>query len=131
MQKSLAIVSAPSSAGAYAPGQEKAPAALLAAGLVDMLAARGVTARNFDTTPSVRWCPDKDNRVAMNLSAVGDVARSAADRVNAAQEAGAAVLVLGGDCTVEMGTVAGCTRSGARVGVVYMDLDTDLNAQHR
>jgi arginase len=35
--------------------------------------------------------------------------------------------VLGGDCTVELGTVAGASRDGSRVGLVYVDLDTDLN----
>jgi arginase len=37
------------------------------------------------------------------------------------------VLVLGGDCTVELGTVAGALRGTQSVGVVYIDLDTDLN----
>lgn len=40
MFKQLAIIGAPSSAGAYAPGQEKAPMALRAAGLLEFLAAR-------------------------------------------------------------------------------------------
>jgi arginase len=40
---------------------------------------------------------------------------------------GGAVLVLGGDCTVELGTVAGALRSTNDVGLVYIDLDTDLN----
>lgn len=39
----------------------------------------------------------------------------------------AAVLVLGGDCTVELDTVAGALLGTQSVGVVYIDLDTDLN----
>jgi arginase len=42
-------------------------------------------------------------------------------------DACAAVLVLGGDCTVELGTVAGALRGTRSVGLVYVDLDTDLN----
>jgi arginase len=38
------------------------------------------------------------------------------------------VLVLGGDCTIELGTVAGALRGEASVGLVYIDLDVDLNA---
>lgn len=37
------------------------------------------------------------------------------------------VLVLGGDCTVELGTVAGAIRDQSRVGLAYVDLDADLN----
>lgn len=35
--------------------------------------------------------------------------------------------MIGGDCTVELGTVAGALRDTTSVGVVYIDLDTDLN----
>jgi arginase family enzyme len=38
----LIIIGAPSSAGAYAPGQEKAPGALRAAGLLECLRAHGI-----------------------------------------------------------------------------------------
>jgi len=37
------------------------------------------------------------------------------------------LLVLGGDCTIELGTVAGGLRDGSSVGLVYIDLDADLN----
>jgi arginase len=41
--------------------------------------------------------------------------------------AGDAALVLGGDCTLELGTVAGALRGEDSVGLVYIDLDSDLN----
>ena len=63
----------------------------------------------------------------MNVTAAATVARATADRVAAALAADAAVLVLGGDCTVELGTVAGALRATQSIGVVYIDLDTDLN----
>ena len=37
-------------------------------------------------------------------------------------------LVVGGDCTIELGSVAGALQSGASIGLVYVDLDVDLNA---
>jgi arginase len=37
------------------------------------------------------------------------------------------VLVLGGDCTVELGTVAGLRDRVDRLGLVYVDLHADLN----
>jgi arginase len=121
------IVGAPSSAGAYAPGQEKAPAALRATGLVQLLSAAGIDVEDRGDVAGFRWRADRSNPRAMNAEVVASVARSVADRVAPAVDAGAAVLVLGGDCTVELGTVAGALRATPSVGLVYIDLDTDLN----
>jgi arginase len=63
----------------------------------------------------------------MNASKVTAVAQATAERVAAACAHDAAVLVLGGDCTVGLGTVAGMLQATSSVGVVYIDLDTDLN----
>lgn len=127
MSNRLVIVGAPSSAGAYAPGQEKAPAALRAAGLLEFLAARGITVDDRGDVPGFRWRADKANPRAMNVNAAATVAEATAERVASALAGDATVLVLGGDCTVELGTVAGALRGSQSVGVVYIDLDTDLN----
>lgn len=66
----------------------------------------------------------------MNVNAASTVAKATAERVARALAADAAVLVLGGDCTVELGTVAGALRETQSIGVVYIDLDTDLNTPH-
>lgn len=58
---------------------------------------------------------------------MGHRAAPVADQVAATMEANEAALVLGGDCTIELGTVAGAKRGGASVGVVYIDFDVDLN----
>jgi len=63
----------------------------------------------------------------MNLEAVRDACDLVAEPVAAAIAAQEDVLVLGGDCTVELGTVAGVNAAGARVGLVYIDFDADLN----
>jgi arginase len=44
---------------------------------------------------------------------------------------GGAAIVLGGDCTVELGTVAGALQGTSSVGLVYIDLDADLNTPER
>jgi arginase len=55
------------------------------------------------------------------------VARAVAVEVAEGLAAGGSVLVLGGDCTVELGTVAGASLDTDDVGLVYIDLDADLN----
>ena len=44
-----------------------------------------------------------------------------------AAEAGHLPLVVGGDCTIELGTVAGLLPSGGRLGLLYFDVHPDLN----
>lgn len=127
MAKPLAIIGVPTSAGAFAPGQEQAPQALRAAGLVVRLERAGVQVTDYDDGPIWRWSPDRSNRLAQNLAAVVAIAQSTASRVQQALGDGMALLVLGGDCTVEVGTVAGHLPSGGRVGLIYFDLHPDLN----
>lgn len=127
MPEPLVIVGAPSSAGAYAPGQEKAPAAMRAAGLVDRLRGRGIRCDDRGDVEGFRWRADRASPRAMNLGAAASVACATADRVSAAMSQRCPVLVLGGDCTVELGTVAGALRQGGHAGLIYVDLDVDLN----
>jgi arginase len=123
----LNMIGAATSAGAYAPGQERAPAAFRRHGLAAALAKRGRTIKDHGDVASFRWRPDLSRPQAMNLEAVRhacDLVASAVATAIAAQED---VLVLGGDCTVELGTVAGANAAGARTGLVYIDFDADLN----
>jgi arginase len=127
MTRVLSLVGAPSSAGAYAPGQERAPAAFRRHGLVSVLAQTGRRVRDRGDVAHFRWRPDPARPKAMNLDAVRRTAMEVADHVADAMSADEAVLVLGGDCTIEIGTVAGALREEGSVGLVYIDLDADLN----
>ena len=62
----------------------------------------------------------------MNLEAVCQACEAVASHAAEALGAQEDVLVLGGDCTLEIGTVAGANATGARVGLIYIDFDTDL-----
>ncbi len=127
MPNPLAIIGAPSSAGAYAAGQERAPHALRVAGLIEKLRAHGLAVEDRGDVPGFRWRADAENPRAMNVDPVARVARATAVHVAAAMAKGARALVLGGDCTVEIGTVAGARAGSESVGLVYIDYDTDLN----
>ena len=124
----LSLVGAPSSAGAYAPGQEKAPAAFRRHGLVSALESAAVPVFDRGDVMGFRWRPDPARPQAMNLEAVARTAAAVADRVEECLARDEAVLVLGGDCTVEIGSVAGALCERASAGLVYIDFDVDLNA---
>jgi arginase len=123
----LAVIGAPTSAGAFAPGQEDAPAALRAAGLLEALREGGHDVADRGDTPRLRWRVDHDEPRAMNAAAVVDGVRAVAHRVAEAIAAGEQPLVLGGDCTVGVGTVAGAVAAGTEPRLVYFDLHPDLN----
>jgi arginase len=118
----LAVIGAPTSLGAFGPGQEQAPRALREAGLVARLGAD-----DFGDIPLRRWRPDREHRRAQNAAGVADAAHEVAERVEAAIRSGRVPVVLGGDCTVGVGTVAGALAAGERFGLVYFDLHPDLN----
>jgi arginase len=124
--RTVTLIEAPTSAGAYAPGQEDGPRALLDAGLREGLEAVGVTVRLGGQASPFRRRPDPDNPRAANASAVIDRASQVASLVRSAP-AEDTILVLGGDCTVGVGTVAGLLDRGVRLGVVYVDRHADLN----
>jgi arginase len=123
----LAVIGAPTSAGAFAPGQEDAPAALRDAGLVDALRGAGHDVIDRGDIPRFRWRVDRDEPRAMNAAAVVDGVRAVAARVEEALRAGERPLVLGGDCTVGIGTVAGAIAAGGEPRLVYFDMHPDLN----
>jgi hypothetical protein len=72
--------------------------------------------------PKVRWTLDRRNPRAQHAEQVADVAASVADAVKSAAAGGQpdAVLVIGGDCTIEVGVVSGFTRPSERVGLIYL-----------
>jgi len=59
--------------------------------------------------------------------AVVEQVRAASIRVTAALDADRTVLVLGGDCTIGVGTYAGARQALGEAGLVYFDLHADMN----
>jgi arginase len=134
MPRRVALIGVPSSAGAFAPGQEGAPAALRDAGLVAALKGAGLEVEDRRDREVWRWRPDREQPRAQNAAMVAAIARETAERVGAfvsdsENKAPTPVaLVLGGDCTVGVGTVAGTMLAGGDdVGLLYFDTHADLN----
>jgi arginase len=127
MPRPIAVIGAPTSAGAFAPGPEEAPAALRAAGLNDKFRQAGADIEDYGDVPGFRWAPDRDQPRAMNAGAVARVALDVAERVAAANADGRLALVLGGDCAVGIGTYLGVRRGHDEPWLLYLDPHPDLN----
>ena len=126
-RRALGLIGAPTSAGAFAPGQEDAPAAVRDAGIVERLREAGIEVVDLGDAPRFRWRPDRADLYAMNAEAVRAGALAVADKVAIALERELMPLVVGGDCTVELGTVCGWQRHRDATALLYFDPHPDLN----
>lgn len=117
------LLGVPSSAGAHTPGLEKGPAAIREAGLLDLVPGG---AHDHGDVPAFRWRPDTDRPTAKNVAAVARVAADTAAGVAAILAAGRLPLVLGGDCSITVGVVAGFVAHGRRPALLYVDGGPDL-----
>jgi len=127
MNKRVAVIGVPSSAGARRPGQELGPHCLRGAGLIERLRASGQEVADEGDLPPWTYTRDDLHPRHQNVPAVAAVARGVAEGVAAAASRDALPFVLGGDCTLALGVVAGLQRIGGRVGLLYFDADLDLN----
>ncbi|MGB6455485.1 MAG: arginase family protein [Streptosporangiaceae bacterium] len=128
MTNAWTLIGVPTSAGAHHAGQDRAPAALRAAGLADRLRAAGVSLRDAGDLPGAVFAVDHAHPDARNLAAVVTVASEVAAAVAALVRAGQRPLVVGGDCTITVGVVAGVQRVHPDAGLAYVDADADLGS---
>jgi arginase len=127
----LSVLGVPTSAGAHHAGQDLAPAALREHGFVDALQAAGFRVSDAGDVAGEVFTADAPDATARNLGAVVRVARAVATAVEHETRAGRVPIVLGGDCTITLGVVAGLQRVHGDVRLAYFDGDADLNTpQH-
>jgi arginase len=123
----IALLGVPTSAAALAAGPERAPAALRAAGLVERLREVGYEVNDFGDDPPQLYHTDEESPRARNLTRVVAALDALKPRVEVAVKSGALPLILSGDCTIALATVAGLRRYFRAVSFIYMDRDADAN----
>jgi len=123
----IALIGAPVSAGAHSAGPERAPQALRDAGLVAQLTAAGFEVTDMGDIPVHAFALDNDTPRARNLRGVVAASTALKPLVEVAVKSGALPLILGGDCTIALGVIAGVRRYHPQVCLLYCDGDADLN----
>jgi arginase len=121
MVRSYAIIQAPSHLGLRAAGVEQLPRALLDAGL-----AKRLNARIAALLPVPHYDPriDPDTQI-LNPTALRDYSFLLADAVGSALDRGDFPIVLGGDCTILLGSALALKRRG-RHGLLFLDGHADF-----
>ena len=125
--KKIALIGAPSSAAAFLPGSEKAPAALRAAGIVERLRSAGFEVIDYGDCAPRLFADDEEHRRARNLPAIVAGLNDLKVHTEVAMKSGALVLVLGGDCAQSIGLLTGARRYYKHINLLWFDRDADLN----
>jgi arginase len=123
----IALLGAPTSAAAMSLGHEGAPAALRAAGLVERLNSIGYTVADLGDDPPQQYKPDEESPRARNLTGTLAAVEALKPRVEQAVKSAALPLILAGDCSIALATVAGVRRYFRHVSLIYLDRHADLN----
>ena len=123
----IAIIGAPSSAAAFLPGSEKAPAALRAAGIVERLQSIGYEVTDLcDCSPRL-FADDDEHKRARNIPEIVASLNDLKPRAELGLKSGALLLVLGGDCTQIIALLTGARRYYKHINLLWFDRDADLN----
>lgn len=123
----IELIAAPSNLGlrplraGHVPGAWRAPRALLAAGLAEVLRADRVTELE---RPSYSVSDEPGTRIR-NGNGIRKFSELLATAVEGALKRGGFPLVLGGDCSVLLGSLLGARRKGA-CGLVHVDGHSDF-----
>ena len=123
----IALLGAPTSAAAMSAGHEGAPAALRSAGLIDRLRSAGYEVSDLGDDPAQLYQPDEESPRARNLPRIIAALEALKPRVEQAVKSTALPVILSGDCSVALATVAGTRRYFRNVSMIYLDRDADLN----
>lgn len=130
--RSVRIIGAPTDHGANRRGVDMGPSAIRYAGLADALVAAG-TATTDAGDLSIPRAEERDPAAeppaagrAQFLREIRALSGRLADATADALAAGATPLVLGGDHSVAIGSLAGSARA-ADIGAVWFDAHGDLN----
>ncbi len=128
----VAIIGAPLDLGAGRRGVDMGVSALRFAGLHEKLAALGYKVEDLGNVAAEQ--PERVSsgpRNARYLPQIAETCTRLAEMVDEAATAGKLPLVLGGDHSVAVGTIAGMSKSFRRkkkhVGVLWIDAHADMN----
>jgi arginase len=125
--KNIALLGAPTSAASLAAGHERAPAALRAAGLVARLTAAGFAVTDYGDCTTRVFTVDEEHPRARNAGQVLATLEELRPKVEIALKTGALPVILSGDDSPVLATIAGCRRYFRNVSLIHVDRDAGLN----
>jgi len=128
----IAIIGAPLDLGASRRGVDMGPSALRLAGLNQKLAGLGYDVADLGNVAVVQQeAVDPGPEHAKYLGQIAKSCTKLAEMLQPVLDAGEFPLVLGGDHSIAVGTVAGVSnwyrKRGEKIGVIWIDAHADMN----
>ncbi|WP_213421380.1 arginase [Bhargavaea massiliensis] len=126
--KEISIIGVPADFGQSRRGVDMGPSAIRYAGVVERIEALGHIVRDEGDIPVDMDAPREVSGTNLkNLKAVTEGNRKLAGKVSETVSDGRFPLVLGGDHSIAIGTLAGLNEHYSNLGVIWYDAHTDLN----
>ncbi len=128
MDKKLSIIGMPMDLGQMRRGVDMGPSAIRYAGINERLKPLFDEIHDLGDIPIGRpeVVVDKESNLR-NLDLVAEKSALLAEKVDEAVQSGAFPLVLGGDHSIAIGTLAGVAKHYKNLGVIWYDAHGDLN----
>ena len=124
----ISIIGVPMDLGQNRRGVDMGPSAIRYAGVVDRLKNLGHTVKDEGDIIIDKMAPETSEGTNLrNLEAVTSAGQELGDKVRAVTEAGNFPLVLGGDHSIAIGTLAGIGNRHQNLGVIWYDAHADMN----
>ncbi|MGD8192813.1 arginase [Brevibacillus ginsengisoli] len=127
MNKNISIIGVPMDLGADRRGVDMGPSAIRYAGVVSRLEGMGYSIKDIGDIPVARPHTFTETENHKYLDQVVEANELLAEAVSREMEAGRIPLVLGGDHSIAMGTIAGVAKHKRNLGVIWFDAHGDLN----
>ncbi|MGI8316273.1 arginase [Halobacillus mangrovi] len=129
MNKQLSVIGVPMDLGQMRRGVDMGPSAIRYAGMIERLSQLKYDIEDLGdieiTRPAQEANPKQDN--LRNLNEIAEGTERLAEKVDQVVEGGRFPLVLGGDHSIAMGTLAGVAKHYDNLGVIWYDAHGDLN----
>jgi arginase len=126
MTDSVAVIGVPSSLGGLPLGSEHGPERLRSAGLVSRLRAAGLHVADLGDVP-VPVRRKRNGYHADDLAPFESVARWVAKHTWRAHAEGMLPLLIGGDHSAAIGSIAASSQSVPGLGIIWLDAHPDFN----
>ncbi|KAM4772517.1 arginase-1 [Rhinophrynus dorsalis] len=127
VKKSVGVIGAPFSKGQPRGGVEEGPRYLRRAGLIEKLEELEYDVRDYSDLHFTEVPQDEPFQNVKNPRTVGQATEKLANTVAEVKKSGRTCLVLGGDHSLAVGTIAGHAKVHPDLCVVWVDAHADIN----
>lgn len=129
MKKEISIIGVPMDLGQMRRGVDMGPSAIRYAGLIERVQQIGYDVEDIGDICIEREEEKDENTKLRNLTQVAKVCEELATKVDNIIEKNRFPLVLGGDHSIAIGTLAGVAKHHENLGVIWYDAHGDLNTE--